>query len=173
MGMYAEIPARTSVMKIHNEAVRSEFVAHGEDLVIISSHLPTCEMCKPWNGRIVSLYIPDNSYGGLTEEYLARATEHINEMDEDEKKLLILQLAKWEGKLYNPDNKHGEGIYFADKLPDELYARALYPPNRGAKWGSVESVTLQKVMLIVVAMKVERSYHLIECHLKSDHFLVL
>ena len=157
MGTYVEMLARTSVMKIHNEAVKSEFVAHGEDLVIISYHLPTCEMCKPWNGKIVSLtgatkdyptmteaeadglfhpncrhafslYILDNPYRGLTEEYLARAAEHINEMDEDEKKLLISQLAKREGKPYNPNTKSGDGVYYDDN------ERPIYPPNNGAYW---------------------------------------
>ena len=157
MSTYVEMLARTTVMKIHNEAVKNEFIAHGEDLVIISFHLPTCEMCKPWNGKIVSLtgatkdyptmtqaeadglfhpncrhafslYIPDNPYRGLTEEYLTRAAEHINEMDEGEKKSFISQLAKREGKPYNPDTKSGEGIYYADdKSP-------IYPPNDGAYW---------------------------------------
>ena len=177
MGTYVEMLARTTVMKIHNEAVKSEFVAHGEDLVIISFHLPTCEMCKPWNGKIVSLtgatkdyptmteaeadglfhpncrhafslYIPDNPYRGLTEEYLTRAAEHINEMDEGEKKSFISQLAKREGKPYNPDNKHGEDIYYEDKQPGRLFARAVYPPNRGAIWGSTKEKTLSSGTLI-------------------------
>ena len=177
MSTYVEMLARTTVMKIHNEAVKNEFIAHGEDLVVISYHLPTCEMCKPWNGKIVSLtgatkdyptmaeaeadglfhpncrhafslYIPDNPYRGLTEEYLTRAAEHINEMDEDEKKLLISQLAKREGLPYNPDKKHGEDVYFADKLPGAVYARAIYPPNDGAIWGSTENKTLSCGTLI-------------------------
>ena len=177
MSTYVEMLARTTVMKIHNEAVKNEFVAHGEDLVIISYHLPTCEMCKPWNGRIVSLtgatkgyptmtdaeaeglfhpncrhafslYIPDNPYEGLTEEYLTRAAERINEMDEGEKKLLISQLAKREGLPYNPDNKHGEDIYFADKDEESTFVDAIYPPNRGAFWGSLEKITLKAGALI-------------------------
>ena len=30
MSTYVEMLARTTVMKIHNEAVKNEFVAHGE-----------------------------------------------------------------------------------------------------------------------------------------------
>ena len=163
MSTYVEMLARTTVMKIHNEAVKNEFVAHGEDLVIISYHLPTCEMCKPWNGRIVSLtgatkgyptmtdaeaeglfhpncrhafslYIPDNPYEGLTEEYLTRAAERINEMDEGEKKLLISQLAKRAGQPYNPETKSGNGIYYDDEdFP-------IYPPNEGAYWPQTRGI---------------------------------
>lgn len=171
MSTYVEMLARTTVMKIHNEAVKNEFVAHGEDLVIISYHLPTCEMCKPWNGRIVSLtgatkgyptmtdaeaeglfhpncrhafslYIPDNPYEGLTEEYLTRAAERINEMDEDEKKLLISQLAKSQGKPYNPDIKSGDGVYYADD------GSPIYPPNDGAYWPQENNFVLKTGMIV-------------------------
>lgn len=67
MSTYVEMLARTTVMKIHNEAVKNEFIAHGEDLVIISYHLPTCEMCKPWNGKIVSLTGATKDYPTMTE----------------------------------------------------------------------------------------------------------
>ena len=171
MSTYVEMLARTTVMKIHNEAVQNEFVAHGEDLVIISSHLPTCEMCKPWNGKIVSLtgatkgyptmtdaeaeglfhpncrhafslYIPDNPYEGLTEEYLTRAAERINEMDEDEKKLLISQLAKSQGKPYNPDINSGDGVYYADD------GSPIYPPNDGAYWPQENNFVLKTGMIV-------------------------
>ena len=65
-------------------------------------------------------------------------SEGINEMDEDEKKLLISQLAKREGLPYNPDNKHDVDIYFADKDEESTFADAIYLPNRGAFWGSLE-----------------------------------
>ena len=171
MSTYVEMLARTTVMKIHNEAVQNEFVAHGEDLVIISYHLPTCEMCKPWNGKIVSLtgatkgyptmtdaeaeglfhpncrhafslYIPDNPYEGLTEEYLTRAAERINEMDEDEKKLLISQLAKSQGKPYNPDINSGDGVYYADD------GSPIYPPNDGAYWPQENNFVLKTGMIV-------------------------
>ena len=166
MGTYVKMLARTTVMKIHNEAVKNEFIAHGEDLVIISYHLPTCEMCKPWNGKIVSLtgatkdyptmteaeadglfhpncrhafslYIPDNPYRGLTEEYLTRAAEHINEMDEGEKKSFISQLAKRAGQPYNPDTKSGDGVYYDDN------ERPIYPPNDGAYWPQERNFVLK------------------------------
>ncbi len=95
-----------------------------------------------------SLYIPDNPYRGLTEEYLARTAEHINEMDEGEKKSFISQLAKREGKPYNPDNKHGEDVYFADIEKNSAFADAIYPPNQGAYWGSTEKKTLRVGTLI-------------------------
>ena len=81
-----------------------------------------------------SLYIPDNPYRGLTEEYLTRATEHINEMDEGEKKSFISQLAKRAGQPYNPDTKGGNGVYYDDEdFP-------IYPPNEGAYWPQTRGI---------------------------------
>lgn len=55
MGRYVDMLLRTSSMHIFNEARKSEYLRHGEDLVIVSFHEPTCEMCAPWNGAILSL----------------------------------------------------------------------------------------------------------------------
>ena len=81
-----------------------------------------------------SLYIPDNPYRGLTEEYLTRAAEHINEMDEDEKKSFISQLAKRAGQPYNPDIKSGDEIYYDNN------SEPIYPPNGGAYWPQKEAI---------------------------------
>jgi hypothetical protein len=37
-----------------------EFLAHGQKYVKITYHLPTCPMCAPWNGVVVSLDEPDD-----------------------------------------------------------------------------------------------------------------
>lgn len=101
MSTYVEMLARTTVMKIHNEAVKNEFVAHGEDLVIISYHLPTCEMCKPWNGRIVSLTGATKGYPTMTD-------------------------AEAEG-LFHPNCRHAFSLYIPDKADEGITAENVTP----------------------------------------------
>lgn len=164
MGTYVEMLARTTVMKIHNEAVKNEFIAHGEDLVIISYHLPTCEMCKPWNGKIVSLtgatkdyptmteaeadglfhpncrhafslYIPDKEDEGYTNELkLIDRVRGVNDLDMEEKIQLIADVAKYHDQPYT---KGKEDIYKDDK------GEWIYPPHNGADYPE-ELITLPK-----------------------------
>ena len=49
---------------------------------------------------------------------------------------------------YNPDNKHGKDINFADKNENSAFADAIYPPNQGSYWGSTEKKTLSAGTLI-------------------------
>ena len=55
MASYTDMLCRTSSMQIFHQAKTNEYLAHGEDLVIVTSHTPTCAKCAPWNGRILSL----------------------------------------------------------------------------------------------------------------------
>jgi hypothetical protein len=47
MKTYADMLSRTVLMEIHNEAAWREFRAHGEDLIVISSHSGSCPKCVP------------------------------------------------------------------------------------------------------------------------------
>ncbi|WP_039879622.1 phage minor capsid protein [Jonquetella anthropi] len=67
MGSYAEMLSRTTLMQVHNAATWNEFAEHGEDLIQISYHTPTCEMCAPWNGKVLSLTGKTPGYPTLTE----------------------------------------------------------------------------------------------------------
>jgi len=55
MASYTDMLCRTSSMQIFHQAKTNEYLAHGEDLVIVSSHYPTCDKCAPWNGKVLSL----------------------------------------------------------------------------------------------------------------------
>lgn len=55
MASYTDMLCRTSSMQIFHQAKTNEYLAHGEDLVIVTSHTPTCAKCAPWNGKILSL----------------------------------------------------------------------------------------------------------------------
>lgn len=86
---YASMLSRTELMNVHNEAKRTEFMEHGEDLVIVSSHPGTCEKCAPWQGRVLSL-------SGKTSGYPT------------------LDQAK-EAGLFHPNCRHSYSLY----IPDE------------------------------------------------------
>lgn len=65
MSSYTEMLARTTLMQVHNRAKELEFMDHGEDLIVVSSHLPTCDMCLPYNGAILSLSGSNPDYPSL------------------------------------------------------------------------------------------------------------
>lgn len=67
MGSYVEMLSRTTLMQVHNAATWNEFAEHGEDLIQISYHTPTCEMCAPWNGKVLSLTGKTPGYPTLAE----------------------------------------------------------------------------------------------------------
>lgn len=158
MASYTDMLCRTSSMQIYHQAKTNEFLAHGEDLVIVSSHTPTCDKCAPWNGKILSLtgetpgyptmaeaeaaglFHPNcrHTYGLYVEESeeerLTRAAEQMDVMTEDQKKSLISQLAERAGQSYNPNNKHGDDIFYDDN------GEPVYPPNGGARWPQKEVI---------------------------------
>ena len=86
---YASMFSRTELMNVHNEAKRTEFLEHGEDLVIVSSHPGTCEKCAPWQGRVLSL-------SGKTPGYPT------------------LDQAK-EAGLFHPNCRHSYSLYILDE----------------------------------------------------------
>lgn len=67
MGSYVEMLSRTTLMQVHNAATWNEFAAHGEDLIQISYHTPTCALCAPWNGKVLSLTGKTPGYPTLAE----------------------------------------------------------------------------------------------------------
>ena len=62
MDAYAEMAARTVTAQARLRAKEMEFLAHGQNLVQISNHWPTCPLCATWNGVIVSLAEPTEKY---------------------------------------------------------------------------------------------------------------
>ncbi len=55
MRTYAEMVARTTTMEAHLEGTKNRLLEHGYDLVKVSEHPGTCELCRPWQGKILSL----------------------------------------------------------------------------------------------------------------------
>ena len=88
MASYTDMLCRTSSMQIFHQAKTNEYLAHGEDLVIVSSHSPTCDKCAPWNGKVLSLTGETPGYPTMEE-------------------------AKAAG-LFHPNCRHTYNLYIAD-----------------------------------------------------------
>jgi hypothetical protein len=76
MDSYTDMAARTVTAQARIRAKEMEFLAHGQNLVRISSHLPTCPLCAPWNGVIVSLAEPTEEYPHTLDEARAAGLLH-------------------------------------------------------------------------------------------------
>ena len=62
METYAEMVAETNSREASWAATINQELEEGEDLVRISDHLDECPLCRPWEGKVVSIT-------GLTEGY--------------------------------------------------------------------------------------------------------
>lgn len=52
---YGEMLARTSLTRAHNSGLSNRMAGGGYDLVMVSSHYTSCDLCAPWQGEILSL----------------------------------------------------------------------------------------------------------------------
>ena len=125
---YAEMLARTSVMNAMLTAKTTELQACGYDLVRVSRHLGAegsdhdCELCRPWEGKVLSISGDDKKYPSLDQakvaglfhpnckhsvhlfvDYDDEATEEPNIDDRD--------------KLKDKDVEEGEGNPATDEAP--------------------------------------------------------
>jgi hypothetical protein len=64
---YAEMVARTVPMHVMNTGKMNELLEHGEDLVIISEFTPTCPLCEPWGGKVLSISGTTKGYPSYAE----------------------------------------------------------------------------------------------------------
>lgn len=101
MASYTDMLCRTSSMQIFHQAKTNEYLAHGEDLVIVSSHSPTCDKCAPWNGKVLSLTGETPGYPTMEE-------------------------AKAAG-LFHPNCRHTYGLYIQE---EELNIEEKHALNR-------------------------------------------
>lgn len=85
MRSYTEMVARTTTMQAHLQGTANRLLENGHDLVKVSKHAGACDLCVPWQGKILSLT-------GKTEGYPT------------------LEEAEAEG-LFHPNCKHAYGLY--------------------------------------------------------------
>lgn len=55
MSSYAQMVARTSTMEAHLQGTTNRLLEQGFDLIKVSHHATACELCVPWEGKILSL----------------------------------------------------------------------------------------------------------------------
>ena len=67
MATYCEMLTRTATAEIFHQAKMNEYLAHGEDLVLVTYHTPTCEKCSPWGGKVLSLTGETQGYPTMAE----------------------------------------------------------------------------------------------------------
>jgi len=85
MRTYTEMVAKTTCMESQLQGTANRLAEQGHDLVKVSSHRGACELCRPWQGKILSLT-------GKTEGYPT------------------LEEAKAAG-LFHPNCRHAYGLY--------------------------------------------------------------
>lgn len=85
MRSYSEMVARTSTMEAHLTGTANRLTEYGRDLVQVSTHSKPCELCIPWQGKILSLTGKTGGYPTLAQ-------------------------AKEKG-LFHPNCKHAYGLY--------------------------------------------------------------
>ena len=95
MRTYTEMVARTTTAEAHLQGTANRLVEQGHDLVKVSTHWGACELCQPWQGKILSITGKTKGYPTLEE-------------------------AKAAG-LFHPNCRHAYGLYIdLDKEIKEL-----------------------------------------------------
>jgi len=77
MRTYTEMVARTTTMEAHLQGTANRLVEQGHDLVKVSTHLGACELCQPWQGKILSITGKTEGYPTM-EEAKAEGLFHVN-----------------------------------------------------------------------------------------------
>ena len=77
MRTYTEMVARTVCMQAHLEGTANRLVEQGHDLIKVSTHRGACELCQPWQGKILSITGKTKGYPTL-EEAKAAGLFHVN-----------------------------------------------------------------------------------------------
>lgn len=64
---YAEMLFKTKFVEARNRGFANRMVENGYDLVQVSDHLQECELCRPWEGRILSLTGSTDGYPSVAD----------------------------------------------------------------------------------------------------------
>lgn len=67
MKSYASMVARTTTMEAHLGGTANRLLESGHDLVIVSDHVEECDLCRPWEGKVLSLTGATPGYPTLAE----------------------------------------------------------------------------------------------------------
>ncbi len=72
MRTYTEMVARTTTAEAHLQGTANRLVEQGHDLIKVSTHRGACELCQPWQGKILSITGKTKGYPTLEEAKAAK-----------------------------------------------------------------------------------------------------
>ena len=64
---YAEMAVRTTTAHAQIQGYMDRLAANGRDLVIVSDHMGECPLCRPWEGRVLSITGTNPDYPSVAE----------------------------------------------------------------------------------------------------------
>lgn len=64
---YAEMATRTAIKQAQNYGFTDSVTASGEDLVYVTDHPEECPLCRPWEGRVLSISGNDQRYPSVAD----------------------------------------------------------------------------------------------------------
>lgn len=67
MASYAEMATRSAVIRSSVAGKSEKYQAADQDLVVVSDHWEECDLCRPWEGRVLSLSGKTSGYPTLAE----------------------------------------------------------------------------------------------------------
>lgn len=124
LNRYSEMLARTKLTQAHNTAVTNRMLESGYDLVQVSAHFGSCELCRPFEGKVLSVSGRNKAFVSV-DQATAEGLFHPN----CRHKILPVENPYLdESVIYNPES--GSYIpykeYTIEKLKiDEDYIKAL------------------------------------------------
>ncbi len=65
LNRYGAMLARTKLTQAQNQGVAMRVMAEGNDLVIVSDHMGECDLCRPWENKILSVSGKSTKYESL------------------------------------------------------------------------------------------------------------
>lgn len=95
MRSYAEMVARTTTMEAHNQGTVNRLAENDLDLVVVSQHAGACDLCVPWEGKVLSITgktlgyptLAEAKAAGLFHPNCAHAMSLYVDLDEEIRKL--------------------------------------------------------------------------------------
>ena len=116
MRTYTEMVARTTTMEAHLQGTANRLVEQGHDLVKVSTHRGACELCRPFEGKILSITGRTPGYPTLEEAKAA--------------------------KLFHPRCRHAYGLHIdLDKEIEELEAEFNLSPEEEKNYIEIEGLS--------------------------------
>jgi len=67
LDVYSQMLARTKQAQAHNAGLANRILENGIDLVKITTHANSCPLCRPWQGKVVSLTGATKGYPTLAD----------------------------------------------------------------------------------------------------------